>query len=100
MLVNTTRFKTRENRVRESYCRFYSYCGKLVLVDTIGLGAIQFGIEEAMPDTLDRECDAAVVVTRPISGIQTEDTNFYQNIRDRFKDRALEKWLFYLVNER
>lgn len=82
------------------YCRFYSDCGKLVLVDTIGIGDVQYGIEQAMLDTLDKECDAAVVVTRPISGIQKADIDIYDQIRERLKAREPEKWLFYLVNHK
>ena len=48
------------------YCRFYEDCGDIVLVDTVGLEDTQFGIEEAMLNTVDQECDAAIVVTKPI----------------------------------
>lgn len=81
------------------YCRFSEDVGKLVLVDTIGLGDTQTGIEEAMLDTVDNQCDAAIVVTKPDAGIRTEDENLYNLLRDRFKGRDTSKWLFYLANE-
>lgn len=55
------------------YCPFYEDCGSLVLVDTIGLGDTQYGIEEAMLEPVDKECDAAIVVTMPMSGVQESD---------------------------
>lgn len=82
----------------EIYCPFYSDCGKLVLVDTIGLQDTQYGIEEAMLETVDKECDAAIVVTMPISGVQVTDVELYNSLRGRFAKRDMSKWLFYLAN--
>lgn len=79
-------------------CRFSDDVGKLVLVDTIGLGDTQFGIEEAMLDTVDSQCDAAIVVTKPDSGIKDQDQRLYELLRDRFKQRDTSMWLFYLAN--
>lgn len=81
------------------HCRFRDDVGKLVLVDTIGLGDTKvLGIEEAMLDTVDTQCDAAIVVRKPIAGIRVEDTNLYELLRKRFAKRDTSKWLFYLAN--
>lgn len=83
----------------EIHCRFADDVGKLVLVDTIGIGDTQIGIEDAMLDTVDNQCDAAIVVTKPAAGIRTEDEHLYEILRKRFVKRDTSKWLFYLANE-
>lgn len=84
----------------EIYCPFYNDCGNLVLVDTIGLLDTKYGIEDAMLDTVDKECDAAIVVTMPISGVQKPDVDLYNSLRERFQKRDMKKWLFYLANKK
>lgn len=80
------------------YCAFFTDTGKVRLVDTVGIGDTKYGIENMMLNTVDRECDAAIVVTRPISGIQTSDQDLYNSLREKFKLRDTGKWLFYLAN--
>ncbi len=79
-------------------CPFYEDCGKIVLVDTVGLGDTKHGIVDSMLQTVDKECDAAIVVTRPISKPQETDLDIYNLLRDNFAGRDISKWLFYLVN--
>ena len=80
------------------YCPFFTDTGKVRLVDTVGIGDTKYGIEDMMLDTVDKECDAAIVVTRPISGVQTSDQALYNSLREKFRQRDTGKWLFYLVN--
>ena len=80
------------------YCPFYTDVGRLRLVDTVGIGDTKYGIEEMMLHTVDQECDAAIVVTKPISGIQQPDQALYRSLRERFELRNTSLWLFYLVN--
>ncbi len=80
------------------YCPFFADTGKVRLVDTVGIGATQYGIEDAMLNTVDKECDAAIVVTRPERSLQDTDVALYNSLRDKFKNRDTSKWLFYLVN--
>lgn len=80
------------------YCRFYEDCGKIVLVDTVGLEDTQYGIEEAMLNTVDKECDAAIVVTKPNAGVHTSDIAIYNLLRKHFQKRDMQKWLFYIAN--
>lgn len=81
------------------YCKFYSDCGKIVLVDTVGLGDTQHGIDESMIHTVDKECDAAIVVTKPISGVHEDDLKLYNSLRDNFIKRDMSQWLFYVANQ-
>ena len=80
------------------YCPFFADTGKIRLVDTVGIGDTKYGIEDAMLNTVDTECDAAIVVTRPISGVQVSDQTLYTSLREKFKMRDTSLWLFYLVN--
>lgn len=80
------------------YCPFFADTGKVRLVDTVGIGDTKYGIEDMMLNTVDKECDAAIVVTRPVSGVQTTDQELYESLREKFKARDTSKWLFYLVN--
>ena len=80
------------------YCPFFTDTGKVRLVDTVGIGDTKYGIEDMMLNTVDKECDAAIVVTRPVSGVQTTDQELYESLREKFKARDTSKWLFYLVN--
>lgn len=80
------------------YCPFFTDTGRVRLVDTVGIGATQYGIEGMMLNTVDRECDAAIVVTRPDRGLQEIDIALYNSLRERFVKRDTSQWLFYLVN--
>lgn len=81
------------------YCPFYTDTGKIRLVDTVGIGATQYGIEDAMLNTVDNECDAAIVMCKPDGrGVQEPDVELYTSLRTRFINRDTSKWLFYFVN--
>ncbi len=84
------------------YCKFYaSDIGRVRLVDTIGLGALQYGIEEAMLNTVDAECDTAIVVARPdASGVQDKDVEIYKLLQTHFSNRKIDQWLYYFINHR
>lgn len=84
----------------EIYCRFADDVGKLVLVDTIGLGDLQDGlnIEASMLETVDKECDATIVLTKPIANLTEQDMDIYELLRQHFKHRDMKKWLFYIAN--
>ncbi|MBQ4528728.1 MAG: GTPase domain-containing protein [Clostridia bacterium] len=82
----------------EISCRFYEDCGKIVLVDTVGLGDTQVGIDTSMLRTVDSECDAAIVVTKPISDVHEEDMKLYETLLNNFESRKIEQWLFYAAN--
>jgi energy-coupling factor transporter ATP-binding protein EcfA2 len=79
----------------------YKDAGKIVLVDTIGLGDTSLGIREKMIETLTYDSDAAIIVRRPDAmgdGLHEEDDVLVDLIQSKMKDRAIDKWLFYVLN--
>lgn len=75
--------------------------GKLVLVDTIGLGDTSLGIREKMIRTLREDSDAAILVRLPSAngdGIRVEDDELYDLICEAMGAEALNKWLFFALN--
>ncbi len=79
----------------------YEDAGKIMLVDTIGLGDTSIGLREKVIDTLINDSDAAILLRRPDKerdGIREEDNDLYDLINERMKGRDLEKWLFYVLN--
>lgn len=81
------------------YCQFPDQVGKLVLIDTIGLEDIQLGITESMLETVDKESDAVVVVTKPDAVPRDNDFDLYDLLFNNFKHRDMSKWVFYLANK-
>ena len=75
--------------------------GKIVLVDTIGLGDTSIGIREKMIRTLRDDSDAAILVRLPAAngdGIRVEDDELYDLICEAMGTGALGKWLFFALN--
>lgn len=83
----------------EIYCNFPDHVGKLQLIDTIGVEDIQVGITDAMLETVDKDCDATIVVTKPDAGAHENDFDLYELLFNKFKSREMNKWVFYLANE-
>ena len=78
-----------------------SDAGRIVLVDTIGLGDTSLGIREKMIQTLRDDSDAAVLVRLPSANgdsIRVEDDELYDLIREAMGTEALNKWLFFALN--
>lgn len=86
------------------YTRFpESECGKIVLVDTIGLGdsTDASGIEKQMFKVLREDCDAAVDVFMPNfkgDSFNSDQSNVLKNIIDQLGERDPEKWIVYALN--
>lgn len=75
--------------------------GKVVLVDTIGLGDTSLGIREKMIKTLREDSDAAILVRLPGAqgdGIREDDDSLYDLIREAMDERYLSQWLFLALN--
>lgn len=75
--------------------------GKIMLVDTIGLGDTSLNLEEKMLDTLVNDSDAAIVVRKPDAqrdGIRNEDDQLYDMLAKALGNSGLEYWLFYVIN--
>lgn len=79
----------------------YADAGKIVLIDTIGLGDTALGIREKMLDTLKNDSDAAILVRLPAAtgdGIREEDDELYDLICEQMGQTVLDKWLFFALN--
>lgn len=77
--------------------------GKIVLIDTIGLGDHAIGIADSMLRTVRDESDAVVMLIHPMNGAgggvnATVKDQLYFPIRDACTGRNLEDWLFILIN--
>ena len=78
-----------------------SDAGKIVLVDTIGLGDTSIGIREKMLSTLRHDSDAAILVRLPAASgdhIDEQDNELYDLITEAMGKEVLNKWLFYALN--
>lgn len=79
----------------------FDEAGKIILVDTIGLGDTALGIEDKMLDTLKNDSDAAILVRLPAhtgDNIRTEDDKLYDLIANKIGSEMLDKWLFFALN--
>ena len=79
----------------------YADAGKIVLVDTIGLGDTSLGIREKMLTTLRNDSDAAILVRLPSAngdGIRVEDDELYDTVSEAMGLDMLSKWLFFALN--
>ncbi|MBQ3843608.1 MAG: hypothetical protein II817_01345 [Bacteroidales bacterium] len=75
--------------------------GKVMLVDTIGLGDTSLDLEKKMLDTLVNDSDAAIVVRKADAqrdGIRNEDDQLYDMLAEALGNSGLEYWLFYAIN--
>lgn len=75
--------------------------GKIMLVDTIGLGDTSLDLEKKMLDTLVNDSDAAIVVRKADAqrdGIRNEDDQLYDMLANALGNSGLEYWLFYAIN--
>lgn len=86
------------------YTQFnYEDCGKIVLVDTVGLGDSKNAesIEQEMFRVLKEDCDAAVDVFKPSAGgdgFNTFQTGILSKISKELGDREPHKWIVYVLN--
>lgn len=86
------------------YCTFdYKDAGKITLIDTVGLGNRALGIRDDMLDVVKNKSDAVVFVHLPYdpAGGYLDDAikAAYNAIEENCRDRDLNKWLFWLIND-
>lgn len=86
------------------FTRFeYPDSGKLVLVDTIGIGPKDDGsIRKQMMKVIREDCDGAIDIFRPDSlgnCIDDKQMDILEEISDNFADRLVDKWFVYVINE-
>lgn len=78
-------------------------CGKMILVDSVGLGNSADGDapQKQMLDIMRYKCDAAVDVFRPDSMGNTftkEQKEILELIHNELPDRELKQWFAYILN--
>ena len=90
--------------VREAnvFCEFpNSDAGDIVLVDTIGLGALMVGSEKNMYETIERKSDAIVFMFRPDAlrpRVSSDEIDFINTIASKVGHDYAKKLLFWVVN--
>lgn len=79
----------------------FAEAGRIVLVDTIGLGDTSLGIKDRMLNTLQNNSDAALMVRLPAANgdnWRVEDDELYDLILNKMGEEMLDKWLFLVLN--
>lgn len=90
--------------VREAniFCEFPNEdAGDIVLVDTIGLGALMVGSEKNMYETIERKSDAIVFMFRPDAlrpRVSSDEIDFINKIALKVGHDYAKKLLFWVVN--
>lgn len=90
-------------KVANIKCQFpFSQCGKIVLVDTIGLGDTALNIREKMLSTVSEDSDAIVMMTRPDPqrpSVVQYDIDIVNDIGERMSPEYTSKMLFWIINQ-
>ena len=90
-------------KVANILCRFpYSECGKIVLVDTIGLGATALDLKKQMLETVGNDSDVILLMTRPDGQrphVEQDDIDIINDIRDMVTAEYTRNMLFWIINK-
>ena len=90
-------------KVANILCSFpCSQCGKIVLVDTIGLGATALDIREQMLETVSNDSDAILLMTRPDAQrprVEQDDISIVTDIGDKMTAEYTRRMLFWVLNK-
>lgn len=90
-------------KTAEIFCRFpHEDTGRIVLVDTIGLGDQSLGVEGSMLDTVEKDSDAVVLMFRPDPKrwhVDAADSGILDSIVKRTSEKYTEKLFFWGVNK-
>lgn len=80
----------------------FDQCGKIVLVDTIGLGATSLGVEEAMMGAVRDDSDAILYMKRPDANrgrIDENDFQIIEKIKTAVSSDYAKEMLFWIFNK-
>lgn len=77
----------------------YEDAGKIVLIDTIGMGDTSLGIREKMIKTLHDDSDASILLFRSDRGLRDKDNENIDFIRENMQGTNLGKWMFWVAND-
>ncbi len=124
-LINTTHDESDESKIRDYVAQYredgsyiyyylavkeaqiftkfnYEDAGKIVLVDTIGLGDTALGIQEKLISTLQNDSDAAILLRKPENGRETVlrqvDIDLCNILENTIGINQLKEWLFMAIN--
>lgn len=90
-------------KVANILCSFpCSQCGKIVLVDTIGLGATALNIRERMLETVSNDSDAILLMTRPDAKrprVEGDDIHIIKDIGEKMTVEYTRRKLFWIINK-
>lgn len=83
-------------------CKFpVTDAGKIVLVDTIGIGATSLGTEEKMLDTVENDSDAIVFMFRPDPvrpRLSNDEINIIDEVAKRISPEYAKEMFFWILN--
>lgn len=89
-------------KVANIFCTFpCAQCGKIVLVDTIGLGSTALDIREQMLETVSNDSDAIVLMTRPDAqrpSVVQDDIDIVADISEKMTAEYTRQMMFWIVN--
>ena len=75
--------------------------GKIVLVDTIGIGATSLGTEDKMLDTVENDSDAIVFMFRPDAfrpRLSNDEINIIDEVSKRISPEYAKEMFFWVLN--
>lgn len=75
--------------------------GKIVLVDTIGIGATSLGTEDKMLDTVENDSDAVVFMFRPDAfrpRLSNDEINIIDEVSKRISPEYAKEMFFWVLN--
>lgn len=89
-------------KTADIHCRFpYSDAGKIVLLDTIGIGTTSLGVESSMLDTVENDSDAIIFMFRPDPlgpRLSSTETYIMNKISERVGSDYAKEMLFWVIN--
>lgn len=84
-------------------CRFnHEDVGKIVLVDTIGIGATSIGVENDMLDAIENDSDAIIYMLRPEPlrpRLDQHTIDAWEKIKERISADYMNQMLFVVLNK-
>lgn len=90
-------------KVANIMCKFpCEQCGKIMLVDTIGLGDTALDIRERMLETVSKDSDAIILMTRPDSKgqkLEQADIDIVTDISEKMSAEYTREMLFWILNK-
>lgn len=84
-------------------CKFpYFDTGKIVLLDTIGIGTTSLGVEDSMLKTVEKDSDAIVFMFRPDPlgpRLSSTEVSVIDKISERVSKEYAQEMLFWVINK-